>query len=543
MNRETEARFSLLPTIENPRSIFDRSNQVKTSFNAGELIPIELWQDVMPGDTIQMSTAEICRMVSSLKTPVMDNAYLDVFYFFVPNRLVMEDWQKFMGENDDPWIENMTDMSNLRITAPEGGWKKGTLADYMGLPTNVENIDVQRMPFNAYCKIYNDHFRDQGTQYALDFDIKTTTKAGSNGTTAVTDCALGGKPAKANKFHDYYTSCLPSPLRHAPVILPIGEKAPVYAGYEKNPTPDYGNQPIQFVNNSGQKASDGNVGIYDGNLFLSTTGAGGWKQTISPSNLVADLTQATGATIMSLYQAFALQSLYQAEARSGGRYNEIIYGHFGIKSPDARLQRSEYLGGKRIALNTEQVAATTSGTNQSIANLGAYSLTADKDDSFIYSAQEFGILMCLACVRAEHSYQQGIAREWSRKYKTDQYFPELSNIAEMAVLNKEIYAQGTSEDDEVFGYQEAWADYRYKPSRISGQLRSNAIGTLDTWHYADNYAELPTLSPTWLNEPTTNIDRTLNVSSEVSDQFICDFYFDSKWTREMPMFSIPGLKA
>lgn len=548
MNRESETRFAMLPQIEKPRSIFDRSNQVKTSFNVGDLIPVEVWNDVMPGDTIKMSTSAIARQVSALKTPVMDNAYLDFFYFFVPNRLVNSKWEEFMGANDDPWTQQDT-IVIPKLVAPTSGWAKGTIADYFGIPTKVAGLKVDRQPFNAYCKIYNDYFRDENTQYALDFDKDSIELNGVNTSTYVTDCCKGGMPAKVNKFHDYFTSCLPSPQKHADVLLPLGRTAPV-VGNGMTLGLTNGNQQLALGidNNTDMVARTEMQGK---TLPTSISGSNGSSNkglgvTLdgTKSGIVADLSNATAATISQLYQAFALQKLYEADARGGTRYNEIIYSHFGVKSPDQRLQRAEYLGGQRIAITKDQVAATTESTNQNLGSLGAYSITGAKDDeSFTYSAQEFGILMCLVCIRCEHSYQQGLNRMWSRTYREDHYFPELANIGEQAVLNKEIYAQGTSEDDEVFGYQEAWADYRYKPSRVSGQMRSNATGTLDIWHYADNYATKPTLSPTWLQEPTSNMDRTLAVTSDKADQFILDVYFKNKWTREMPLYSIPGLPA
>lgn len=547
MNRESETRFAMLPQIEKPRSIFNRSNQVKTSFNVGDLVPIEVWADVMPGDTIQMSTGEIIRQVSPLKTPVLDNAYLDIFFFFVSNRHVYSKWEEFMGSNDDPWAQQET-LTIPKLVAPAGGWKKGTIADYFGIPTNVAGLEVDRMPFNAYCKIYNDYFRDENTQYALDFDKESNSILGVNTAEFVTDCCKGGMPAKVNKFHDYFTSCLPSPQKHPDVLLPLGTSAPIFGNGK--PLTVYTTQnkgPLLInTNNIINPSSQGQIGAWN-----NGGGQTGSQETLrfpnkseADSGVYADLSSATAASIGQLYQAFALQKLYEADARGGTRYNEIIYSHFGVKSPDQRLQRAEYLGGCRVAITKDQVEATTQTTNQQIGSLGAYSVTGNKDnDTFTYSAQEFGILMCLACVRCEHSYQQGLNRMWSRTYREDYYFPELANIGEQAVLNKEIYAQGNSQDDKVFGYQEAWADYRYKPSRVSGQMRSNATGTLDIWHYADNYASKPTLSPTWLQEPTNNMDRTLAVTSSTADQFILDIYFNTKWTREMPLYSIPGLPA
>lgn len=539
MNRESEVRFSMLPQIEKPRSIFDRSNQVKTSFNTGDLIPVEVWNDVMPGDTISMSTGAIIRQVSALKTPVMDNAYLDIFFFFVPNRLVNENWEKFMGANDDPWAVTET-LTIPKLKAPEGGWEQGTIADYFGIPIKVGNIEVDRQPFNAYCKIWNDYFRDQNTQYSLDFDKESIELTGVNTNNYVTDCCKGGKPAKVNKFHDYFTSCLPYPQKHADVLLPLGQSAKITQLDDPNVADMI--SPKWYDMATGNRITQKYL-VADSAKDTGTNAGGTINTTekVVGMALQADLSNATAATISQLYQAFALQKLYEADARGGTRYNEIIYSHFGIKSPDQRLQRAEYLGGQRIPINRDQVANTTT---DNLGSLGAFSITGAKDeDSFTYSAQEFGILMCLVSVRCEHSYQQGLNKMWSRTYREDYYFPELANIGEQAVLNKEIYAQGNDDDEKVFGYQEAWADYRYKPSRISGQMRSNATGSLDIWHYADNYNARPTLSPTWLQEPTQNMDRTLAVTSEVSDQFIMDIYFNNKWTREMPLYSIPGLPA
>ena len=551
MNRNAENHFALVPTIEAPRSIFDRSNQVKTSFNNGELIPVEVWQDVMPGDTVKIDTATIVRMTSALKTPVMDNAYCDIFYFFVPDRLTWEHFEEFMGANDDPWAQP-TEYLRPTIKSPSGGWAQGTIADYMGIPTG-KDCEVVRKAFEAYAKIINDHFRDQNSEYACELDKSDATLQGTNGGNYVTDIHLGGKPYKVNRFHDYFSSCLPQPYKTTnPVRIPMYGNAPV----EVNTT-DYPYGAAMYFKTQDQTTqNEKQIWQIAGSNNIRTNG--GTSNPNDPpldtplrfyrfgnNQVYANLTNATSATIDQLYQAMAVNKMYWIDGVHGTRYNELIYGHFKIKSPDQRVQRAEYLGGKRFSLNIDQVTQTSSNTTeQKLGSLAAFSQTADKDESFTYSATEFGTLMCLMCVRTERSYQQGLGREWFLRERTDTYFPVLANLSEMAVFNKEIYLSGNAEvDNDVFGYQEAWAHLRYKPSRVSGQMRSNANGSLDTWHYADYYSETPVLSPEWLFESTENMDRTLAVESEVSNQIIADIYFDSKWTREMPLYSIPGLPA
>ena len=539
MNRNAENHFALTPQIEKPRSIFDRSNQIKTSFNIGKLIPIELWTDVMPGDTVKIDTSTVARLTSALKTPVMDNAYLDYYYFFVSNRLVWEHWEEFMGENDDPWAQTIQ-YQVPQLRAPAGGWKTGTLADYIGIPTNIDNFSIDAMPLRAYCKIWNDYFRDQNSEYALKYSKGDTTEDGVNTGDYTTDCQLGGMPAPVNRFHDYFSSCLPQPYKTTePVTLPLGQSAAVI-----------GTGALGITGTNGTLLNE-RAAIIQGNttvprIYQDGSGVAiGIQKDPTKSGLIADLSTATAATINQLYQAFAINKMYYLDGVGGSRYNELIKTHFGVNSPDARLQRAEYLGGKRIALNIQQVEQQSSNTeSQFLGSLGAYSQTADTDESFTYSAQEYGMIFCVACVRTERSYQQGLNRQFSRLNRTDYYFPVLANIGEQAVLTKEIYLTGNEiVDNSVFGYQEAWADLRYKPSRVSGQMRSNATGTLDTWHYADYYNEKPVLSPEWLYETEVNMDRTLAVTSETTNQVLLDIYFDSKWTREMPLYSIPGLPA
>ena len=548
MNRNVESHFSIAPTASIGRSSFDMSHTHKTTFNAGDLIPVD-WQEVLPGDTFSVDTSFVARMTTPI-FPVMDNCYLDYYYFFVPNRLLWEHWEQFCGANDDitAWETPVT-YEVPQVTAPSGGWTEGTLADYLGVPTKVGNISVSALPFRAYAKIFNDFFRDENVTTPCNLPLSDTTQSGSNGTTQVTDVVNGGAPAKVSKYHDYFTSALPFVQRGPAVTIPLGTSAPVYTGASNNPA-SASNNKLHFTTPGGNPITgNGPVGITSSGDFALGSGTWSPSQEIVPSNLYADFSKATAATINELRQAFQIQRLYEATARSGSRYIEILKGLFGVTSPDARLQRPEYLGGKRVPISMQQVLQTSSTDSVTPqGNTAAYSLTSDRASSFTHSFVEHGILMCLAAVRTQHSYQQGLDQKWTRKRRFDFYYPQLAHLGEQPILNKEIYLQGSTVvnavtgkayDEEVFGYQEAWATYRYQNNRVSGLFRSNATGTLDAWHYADNYSSLPVLGSTWISEPKSNIQRTLAVSGE--DQFIADFYFKTKAVRPMPMYSVPGL--
>lgn len=568
MNRNTEAHFAQIPHADISRSKFYRNSDHKTTFNAGQLIPIYV-DEVLPGDTHQMDMSALVRMSTPI-FPTMDNLNVDYYFFFVPNRLIWDHWKEFMGENSSSyWAQK------IEYQIPQIKWSQtsltnkgagaGSLADYMGIPTGVNNLSVSALPIRAYCLIWNEWFRDQNVQQPCNISKDETTTTGNVLTTSetkantgthytnflknyVTDAQTASACLPVNKYHDYFTSCLPQPQKGEAVGINIAATDLPIIGYNA-----YNSAPIQMDDTLylNWTSSGGRTGqqirwdespsgkastatIYGYNAQTGTTAAG--------ANLYASLSDVTLVSINQLRQAFQVQKLLERDARGGTRYTELLKAHFNVTSPDSRQQRPEYLGGYRMPITINQVVQQSETTSTSPqGNTAAFSVSSMSKSMFTKSFTEHGIILGLAAVRTEHTYQQGIERFWSRKNRYDFYWPELANIGEQAVLNKEIYAQGTNADDEAFGYQEAWADYRYKPSRVSGDMRSNYAQSLDAWHYADHYTEQPKLSSTWMMETMTNIDRTLAVQSSVEDQFIADFYFKAQTTRPMPVYSVPGL--
>lgn len=551
MSRNAESRFAINPTrIDMSRSTFDRPFSHKTTFNVGDIIPFYV-DEVLPGDTHKIRTSKVVRM-QTLLTPVMDNIYLDTYYFFVPDRIVWSHWKQFMGENtESAWVPS-TEYEVPQITAPEGGWAEGTVADYMGVPTKVDGLSVNALPFRAYALIMNEWFRDENLCDPLNIPFDDATVQGVNTGTFVTDVAKGGLPYKAAKYHDYFTSALPAPQKGPDVTIPVssGANLPVFA------LNDYITKPEGMVNNSSlhwcsadlnsitSSPPTGYLGVKAGSTGLESDSQSAISGSYVPANLWAvNDGSVSSATINQLRMAFQIQKLYERDARGGTRYIEILKSHFGVTSPDARLQRPEYLGGNRIPITINQVVQN-SGTMSGETPQGtttAYSLTTDVHQEFTKSFVEHGFIIGVMVARYDHTYQQGLERFWSRKDRFDYYWPVFANIGEQAILNKEIYASGQDTDDEVFGYQEAWADYRYKPSRVSAEMRSNAKTPLDSWHLADDYSSLPTLSDSWIREDPNNVNRVLAVTSEVSDQLFCDLYVQNRTTRPMPVYSIPGL--
>lgn len=557
-DRNTELHFSSVPTLDISRCKLTKKHDHKTTFNNGDLIPIYV-DDIIPGTTVKMEMASLVRMMTPI-APVMDNAFLDIYFYFVPYRLVWEHWKQFMGENDTaPWAQSQT-YEVPQITCPSGGWAKGSLADYFGLPTGVigSGWKCNALPFRCYSLIYNEWFRDENLQtpvYISTGDSDTTGKNKDLNYDPITDTECGAAPMKVCKFHDYFTSALPQPQKGPQVTVPIGQEAPVIAGHAFNESDTDTN-----ILGKGVYANYQNFRFYD-----LTTGTGNMMPSNGKSNsLIVDLSEAVGATVTQLRQSFAVQKFYERAARGGSRYIETILSHFRVTNPDFRMQRPEYMGGVRIPVNMNQVVQTDASAMELVpnytdpsnpspstlswstqdktpqGNLAAYSATSHNDrDLFTHSFTEHGCLMGLAVVRTQHTYQQGLNRMWSRKGMFDFYWPELANLSEQGIKNKEIYLQGNSTDDEAFGYQEAWAEYRYKPDMITGEMRSNYAQSLDIWHYGDDYAALPSLGSDWIKEPEENMARTLAVQSH--DQFMGDFYFEPTYALPMPLYSVPGL--
>lgn len=542
MKRNNEAHFNQVPNLEITRSRFKRDQDIKLTFDAGQLIPFYV-DEVLPGDTFSIDNVGLVRM-STPVFPVMDNCYLDYYYFFCPNRILWEHWKEFMGEvTDEPWVQQTEyTVPQLKIKAGTAENKfpmENSILDYMGVPTKIigetGELDVNALPIRAYVKIWNEWFRDQNVDNPAinsnkdaDVDYKDSGKDATI-ETILQEAYTGGRPLPVNRFHDYFSSTLPSPQRAAEsVSIPMTGNAPVKMYGEKELINAYGGEwtTSGAIPKIAQMYKDGPGKINNGNEYIG-----------------ADLSAIAGATINQLRQAFQVQKYFEELARGGSRYREQIYSLFKTRISDKTVQIPEYLGGDRIMINMSQVVQTSGTTDVSPqGNVSAMSVTGFGKSAFTKSFEEHGFVIGVCCVRHDHTYQQGLERMFSRKNKLDYYFPVFANLGEQAVLKKELYAQGTETDNEAFGYQECWADYRMKPNRICGAFRSNATGTLDSWHYGDNYKNTPALSQEWMKEGSAEIARTLAVENKVNEpQFIADFLVKNTTVRPMPMYSVPGL--
>lgn len=554
MNRNNERHFNEIPQMKASRTRFNRDQTILTTFDAGKLIPFYV-DEVLPGDTFSVDTAAIVRMTTP-KYPVLDDAFIDFYYFYCPNRILWDDFRYFMGEVEETaWMPTKTyKVPQIKI---ENAQKQtipyeGSILDYMGVPTKCiqtpdKKTSINALPIRAYVKIWNQFFRDENVDNMA--TIKTTSEdveyedqtLKEQMELTLQQAYKGGRPLPVNKFHDYFTSCLPYPQRGPNVTLPLTGNARVQWSFSAKELQDYGimtsNGAQHLIsangNTLGAPMEDESNGKPRVLLGKDSNGVSMWVP------MEARLDNATSATINQLREAISVQQYYEALARGGSRYREQVQAIWDVIISDKTVQVPEYLGGGRYHVNINQIVQTAENDKSPLGETGAMSVTPINESSFTKSFEEHGFVIGVCCVRHNRSYQQGLERFWSRKDRLDYYVPQFANIGEQPVKKKEIMLTGEASDEETFGYQEAWADYRMKPNRVSGLMRSNATGTLDFWHYGDYYESVPTLSQEWMAEGKEEIARTLIVEDE--PQFFGAIRVANKTTRRMPLYSVPGL--
>ena len=532
-----------VPIPRFPRARFNLSHSVTTSMDVGTLYPID-WQEVVPGDVFKCRAFDVSRVTSSFLKPVMDNLFLDVYHFFVPHRLVYDDFEKVFG-NPNPSAYTDNDLSEIPMVSGPA-IQPGSIADYLGLPINASIPDenpVSLLPFRSFALIYDKYFRNENTT-----DEIFVQKGAMQPSEVLNNNVFGpnnytGKPPKVNKYKDYFTSCVPNPQKGAPVSFSIAGLAPVIPQNQQVPVQDMSSPPVSLRLYGGIQPPQLLLGANGSGNFstVNAPGVTGVGSPVYPSNLFADLSESSAVTVDDLRLAFAYQKMLERDAIYGSRYNEYLYGHFGVHIPDAYIQFPQYLGGGRTPLNVVQVAQTSQGTEESpLGNVGAYSWTNGRT-GYSRKFNEHGIIMTVACLRYRHTYQQGIAKKWRRRVREDFYDPLFSTIGQQPVYTTELYGMSTVNKNAVFGYREAWSELRNIPNTISGEMRSGVSNSLDIWHFADNYSSAPTLSQSFTEETPVYVDRTLSVPSSSQDNFILNFYFDMSAVRKMPVYSMPSL--